>query len=55
MTLQTTESDIDPNSVRKVLSVKAPPDVAWRVFTEKIGAWWPLDNYKIGKPRRSTR
>jgi uncharacterized protein YndB with AHSA1/START domain len=51
MTVQTTDSDIDPNSVRKVLSVKAPPDVAWRVFTEKIGAWWPLDNYKIGKAK----
>ncbi len=47
MTSQTT--DIDPNSVRKALSVKAPPDVAWRVFTEQLGAWWPLDNYKIGK------
>jgi uncharacterized protein YndB with AHSA1/START domain len=49
MTAQTIPMTTDPNSVRKVLSVKAPPDVAWRVFTEKIGAWWPLDNYKIGK------
>jgi uncharacterized protein YndB with AHSA1/START domain len=39
----------DPYSVRKVLSVKAPPDVAWRVFTEKMGTWWPLARYKIGK------
>jgi uncharacterized protein YndB with AHSA1/START domain len=46
---QTTE--IDPNSVRKVLSVKAPPEVAWRVFTQQLGAWWPLDNYKIGKAK----
>jgi uncharacterized protein YndB with AHSA1/START domain len=51
MTMPTTESDIDPNSVRKVLSVKAPPEVAWRVFTEKMGVWWPLDNYKIGKAK----
>jgi uncharacterized protein YndB with AHSA1/START domain len=51
MTGQTTPSGIDPNSVRKFLSVKAPPDVAWRVFTEKMGAWWPLDNYKIGKAK----
>jgi len=41
----------DPNSVRKVVSVQAPPAVAWRVFTEKMGTWWPLDNYKIGKPK----
>ena len=35
----------------KVLSVKAPPDVAWRVFTEKMGTWWPLGEYKIGKAK----
>ena len=39
----------DPNSVRKALRVHAPPAVAWRVFTEKIGTWWPLALYKIGK------
>ena len=40
---------IDANSVRKVVSVQAPPTVAWRVFTEKMGTWWPLAIYKIGK------
>jgi uncharacterized protein YndB with AHSA1/START domain len=40
---------IDLNSVRKVLSVKAPPAIAWRVFTEQMGTWWPLAHYKIGK------
>ncbi len=39
----------DANSVRKVVSVQAPQAVAWRVFTEKMGAWWPLAYYKIGK------
>lgn len=39
------------NSVRKVISVKAPPEVAWRVFTEKIGTWWPLATHKIGKAK----
>jgi uncharacterized protein YndB with AHSA1/START domain len=38
-----------PNSVRKVVGVEAPQTVAWRVFTEKMGAWWPLATYKIGK------
>ena len=51
MTGPTTPSSTDPNSVHKVLSVKAPPDVAWRVFTEKMGGWWPLDHYKIGKAK----
>jgi uncharacterized protein YndB with AHSA1/START domain len=40
----------DPNCVRKVVSVNAPPALAWRVFTEQMGTWWPLANYKIGKP-----
>jgi TPR repeat protein len=25
--------------------------VAWRVFTEKMGTWWPLGDYKIGKAK----
>ena len=44
-----TPGTIDPNSVRKALLVLAPPVLAWRVFTEKIGTWWPLALYKIGK------
>ena len=48
-TQQTTSPSIDPNSVRKAVSVQAPPAVAWRVFTEQMGSWWPLANYKIGK------
>ena len=43
------DSSIDPNSVRKTVSVDAPQDVAWRVFTQRMGTWWPLANYKIGK------
>ncbi len=38
----------DPNSVHKQVTVDAPQDVAWRVFTEQMGAWWPLTMYKIG-------
>ena len=38
----------DPNSVRKTIRVNAPQDVAWRVFTERMGTWWPLTVYKIG-------
>jgi uncharacterized protein YndB with AHSA1/START domain len=49
MTEQTTSSGTDPNSVRKTMRVQAPPAVAWRVFTEKMGTWWPLAHYKIGK------
>ncbi|HZH03318.1 MAG TPA: SRPBCC family protein [Myxococcaceae bacterium] len=48
-TERTVPSGVDPNSVRKVIQVQAPQATAWRVFTEKIGAWWPLAHYKIGK------
>ena len=50
-TEQKMSGEIDPNAVRKVMSVKAPPPVAWRVFTEKMATWWPLENYKIGKAK----
>jgi uncharacterized protein YndB with AHSA1/START domain len=43
------DSGMDPNSVRKTVSVDAPQAVAWHVFTQKMGAWWPLANYKIGQ------
>src|SRR5262245_9495924 len=49
MNEQPNRAGIDPNSVRKVVSVKAPPAVAWRVFTAQMGTWWPLAFYKIGK------
>lgn len=49
MTEPTIPEGFDPNSVRKTVSVQAPQAVAWRVFTEKMGAWWPLAYYKIGK------
>jgi uncharacterized protein YndB with AHSA1/START domain len=39
----------DPNSVRKMVRVRAPQAVAWRVFTEKMATWWPLASHKIGK------
>lgn len=39
----------DPNSVWKQLTVDAPQAVAWRVFTDGLGTWWPLARFKIGK------
>jgi uncharacterized protein YndB with AHSA1/START domain len=41
----------DANTLRKVVNVKAPQEVAWRVFTEKMGSWWPLATHKIGKAK----
>ena len=40
---------VDPNSVKKAIDVQAAQETAWRIFTEKMGSWWPLAYYKIGK------
>lgn len=51
MTTTQTTPGADANSVRKVVTVQAPLAVAWRVFTEKMGTWWPLATHKIGKTK----
>ena len=43
------EQNFDPNSIRKSVTVNAAQEIAWRVFTERMGKWWPLAYYKIGK------
>lgn len=42
---------IDPNRVNKTINVRAAQETAWRVFTEKMGTWWPLAVNKIGKAK----
>jgi uncharacterized protein YndB with AHSA1/START domain len=49
MTEQTIHKTDQGDTLRKVVRVEAPQEVAWRVFTEKIGTWWPLTTHKIGK------
>lgn len=49
MTEPIVSGSFDPNTVRKVVNVRAPQMVAWEVFIGKMGAWWPLAFYKIGK------
>lgn len=46
---QSSSANDDPNAVRKSVTVEAPRELAWRVFTQQMGAWWPLVHYKIGK------
>jgi uncharacterized protein YndB with AHSA1/START domain len=48
MNEQSRSSGFDPNTVRKVVNVNAPQSVAWDVFTQQMGTWWPLAVYKIG-------
>jgi uncharacterized protein YndB with AHSA1/START domain len=35
-------------AVTRVVTVKAPPERAFAVFTEGIGEWWPLERAHIG-------
>ena len=28
--------------------MRCPPETAFRVFTEEVGAWWPLHSHSIG-------
>jgi uncharacterized protein YndB with AHSA1/START domain len=46
-----TVTSVEPglNELRKTVEVKAPQDVAWRVFTTAMGTWWPIATHKIGK------
>jgi len=46
----------EPSSytVRKTVTLNAPIDHAFRVFTEEHGKWWPLDTHHIGKVAAAT-
>jgi uncharacterized protein YndB with AHSA1/START domain len=35
--------------VRKSVAVAVPVETAFRVFTEEIGAWWPLQTKSVGQ------
>ena len=38
-------------AVRHALTVKAAVDRAFAVFTQRLGAWWPLEPYSIGESK----
>lgn len=37
--------------IRQSITVRQPPAVAFRVFTEQIGHWWPLQTYSVSQDR----
>src|SRR5262245_21318376 len=49
MTAKTTSGGSELHNLRRVVRVRVPPEVPRRLFTEKMGTWWPLATYKIGK------
>jgi uncharacterized protein YndB with AHSA1/START domain len=34
-------------AITKEIHVDASPETAFRVFTERIGEWWPLERYSV--------
>ncbi|MGB2953700.1 MAG: SRPBCC family protein [Gaiellaceae bacterium] len=44
-----TQSTIEP--VRRVVTVKRTPEEAFRLFTEEIGTWWPVQAHSAGEPK----
>jgi hypothetical protein len=44
-----TATATDLNAVRKSITVRAPQKTAFRVFTEGMATWWPLETHHIGK------
>jgi uncharacterized protein YndB with AHSA1/START domain len=53
MKISTTGAD-SSYAVRKTLTVDAPVEHVFRVFTEEHGRWWPLTNHHIGKVAAAT-
>jgi uncharacterized protein YndB with AHSA1/START domain len=49
MSTKASPGTVDPNSIRKVITVEASQAIAWRVFTTGMSSWWPLAQYKIGR------
>ena len=39
-------------TIRKSITLSRPPEIAFRVFTSEIGAWWPLKKgFSFGRER----
>ncbi len=41
-------------TIRKTITVEAPPERAFAVFTEEMGSWWPLETHSIGSAKAQT-
>ena len=37
-------------TVRKTVNVAVPLELAFEIFTDDFGTWWPLETHSIGKP-----
>ena len=42
------------DAIRRSVVVAAPVDVAWTLFTERMGEWWPLHSHSHGGEEAET-
>ncbi len=49
--MTTTAAAAGTSVLRKTIAVAAPQEVAFRVFTEQLTSWWPLETHHIGAAR----
>lgn len=40
-----------PAPIQKTFDVKAPREIAFRVFTAEMTSWWQLESHHVGKAR----
>lgn len=45
------EQTVSDLALRKTVEVAAPPERAFRLFTEGIAEWWPLATHSVGAER----
>ena len=47
-----TEEAVAP--VKRAIVVRRTVEDAFRIFTEQVGAWWPLDSHSVGMESSGT-
>ena len=48
------EQTVGDLTLRKTLEVSAPPERAFRLFTEEMATWWPMKTHSVGEERAET-
>ena len=48
------EQTVSDLALRKTVEVAAPPERAFRLFTEGMAEWWPLATHSVGEERAET-
>ena len=49
--MTTANASTKPAPIKKSLDVRAPRDVAFRVFTAEMTSWWQLESHHVGEAK----